>query len=277
MVVQDNDGIEGVSMSSKNSVEALESYRTQLGDDLVEFLGSFWTLQESVADDEFIETLQSIITFLDTHHEGFKDATAALFADDFTLEAPKSITADAIDDMVVDLIEVTGVDATGSDAAHLALAVVGALQPKAAKAAEGVEPPAKTSLETGACPVCGSPAALGIMRDEGQAKGGSRELWCALCDYKWGYPRIKCARCGNVRQKELEFFFAEEDPAHRVYACHDCGGTLKVVNEAELGKVVDPRVEEIVLEDLLDALIASGGATAIDDEAATAEGDEVAE
>jgi hypothetical protein len=252
-------------MTSTKSTEALESYRTQLGDDLVGFLGSFWTLQESIADKEFPVALRSIITFLDTHNEGFKDSMTALFADDFTLDVPDPITADSIDEMVVDLIGVTGVDATGSDAAHLALAVVGALQPKAAKAAEGIEPPIKSSLKTGACPVCDSPAALGIMRDEGQAKGGSRELWCALCDYLWGYPRIKCARCGNVRQKELEYFFAEDDPAHRVYACHDCGGTLKVVNEAELKKPVDPRVEEIVLEDLLDALISSGGATDVDD------------
>jgi|GEM_PF-2523789 len=242
-------------MSSAQSIKALEEYREVLGDDLVEFFTGLWTLQDTLADIDMLDALRSTITFLDTYHEGFRDAMLPLFADDFSLENIDPITAQGVEDLVNTLIETCDVDSEDVLATHLALAVVSVVQPKAMRGAQDVEAPDKSSLETGECPACGAPAAMGILRDEGQAHGGSRELWCALCDYHWAFPRIKCARCGNVRQKELEYFFVEGDNAHRVYGCGECGGTLKVVDEASLGHACDPRVEDIVLEGLLDAVV----------------------
>jgi len=226
-----------------------------LGDELVEFFTGLWTLQDTFEGEDLMGALRSTITFLDTYHEGFRDATTPLFADDFSLENIDPITAQGVEDLLNNLIAICDIDPNSMLGAQLALAVVSAIQPQAARAAKDIVAPDKSLLETGECPVCGAPAAMGILRNEGQAHGGSRELWCALCDYTWAFPRIKCVRCGNERQKELEFFFAEGDTAHRVYACEDCGGTLKVVNEADLGRMCDPRVEEIVLEGLLDAVI----------------------
>ena len=95
------------------------------------------------------------------------------------------------------------------------------------------------SKATGECPQCGAPAELGIMRDEGQAKGSPRVLWCKECETRWAFPRIKCARCGNEHQDELAYFFAEGDMGHRIYGCKECKGALKVICEADLGRAVD--------------------------------------
>jgi len=242
-----------------STIEALELYRVDLGDKLVGFFTDLWNAQEALEQKSVTEDLREMITFLDGHHDGFKEATSPLFADDFRIDELTEISSDDVEDLIVRLCDQCGFAPDSDEATILALATVSALQPRASAAAAAVGKLDAKAPDLGVCPICGAPAALGILRNEGQAHGGSRDLWCSLCDYTWNYPRIKCARCGNVRQDEIEFFFNETDKAHRVYACQDCGGTLKVVDETSLGRFCNPRVEELVLEDLLDAVIAGEG------------------
>ncbi|MCL2491418.1 MAG: formate dehydrogenase accessory protein FdhE [Coriobacteriia bacterium] len=246
-------------MSSVKSIDEIRQFREVLGDEPIELFTNLWTLQDSIADSDLLDGLRSTITFLEKYHPGLREATGPLFEQDFTLEQIDPITAIGVEELFNELAKSCEIDIEDEMAPPLALAVVSAIQPHAAAAAKAIKPPKKTDQKIGACPVCGGPASLGIIRNEGQAHGGSRELWCSLCDYTWPYPRIKCARCGNEKQRELQYFFVEEDPSRRVYVCNECNGTLKVVDETGLGRFCDPRVEDIVIEPLLNAIIADQG------------------
>ena len=242
-------------MSLESRIEALESYREQLGDEIVDFFSKLWARQDELSTSAPLDRLRESILFLDDYSPGLRDATEAVYTDQFVLEVPDKVTGESVERLIEDIAQMCGLDPASDLASNLSLAVICALRPEAQKAALCVEQPDKASVQTGECPCCGVPAALGIMRDDGQAAGSSRMLWCTLCENTWEFPRIRCARCGSSRQEDLEFFFVEGDSGHRIYGCAECKGTLKVVNEADLKRRCDPRVEELVLEELLDAVI----------------------
>jgi formate dehydrogenase maturation protein FdhE len=249
----------GGAMDNSKSIEGLVAYKDVLGDDVIAFFTDLWALQEDFSTDDILGNLKTAITHMGIKAPEFKDAVKAILESDDAIELPDPITVESVDKLLKTLADEAGIDPDSEDGVRLALATVAAIQPKAVEQAEKIEAPDKSELEIATCPSCGAPAALGILRDEGQAHGGSRVLWCGLCLKEWAFPRIKCARCGSEAQEDMQFFFAEGDKAHRVYACNKCKGTLKVINEAEMQKLSDPRVEEIVCEFLLDAVIAGEG------------------
>lgn len=101
--------------------------------------------------------------------------------------------------------------------------------------------------DSGLCPVCGTPAASGVIRDEGELQGGRRWLSCPTCRTQWEYARVRCARCGQRSHDKLEYLYDEQDPGHRVHTCKVCHGYIPQSFEKELPVLAVPEVEEIVM------------------------------
>ena len=81
----------------------------------------------------------------------------------------------------------------------------------------------------GYCPICGSPPALSILRDEGE-----RSLVCSFCGHEWQARRIYCPFCDNEDHKTLHYFFSEEEKDYRVDVCDACRKYLKTVDARKI-------------------------------------------
>lgn len=92
------------------------------------------------------------------------------------------------------------------------------------------------------CPLCGAQPLLGVLRPEGD--GGKRCLVCAFCGHEWGFRRIWCASCGEVDEKKLPVYVAEEFPHIRVETCDTCKSYLRTIDLTKDGHAV-PFVDDI--------------------------------
>ncbi len=92
----------------------------------------------------------------------------------------------------------------------------------------------------GYCPICGSPPALSILRDEGE-----RSLVCSFCGHEWHAPRIFCPFCENKDHKTLHYFFSEEEKGYRVDVCDACKKYLKTVDSRSMKHPIYSLVEQI--------------------------------
>ncbi len=92
--------------------------------------------------------------------------------------------------------------------------------------------------EGGSCPVCGARPHWGLLEFE----TGARILECWLCSTRWGYPRLSCPFCGNVDQRQLEFFSVDGDERVRVHFCRQCASYLKIMDCRDDGREVALRV-----------------------------------
>lgn len=171
-------------------------------------------------------------------------------------EAPE-LSPEALSRLFIDqsaalegLAEVYEVELGSADFEYLRLALATVMEPTAAAAAKKLEIPTETNFTEALCPVCGSPSPIAIHKDAGSNEGSPREMWCGLCNTEYRFPRISCARCGNKRQDELTYHFAEGDDNRRIYTCDACLGTLKVVSEVRLDYIPDARAESIVMVEL---------------------------
>ncbi|NVM22943.1 MAG: formate dehydrogenase accessory protein FdhE [Desulfobacterales bacterium] len=98
-----------------------------------------------------------------------------------------------------------------------------------------------TPWQKGYCPICGSPPALSILRDEGQ-----RSLLCSFCGHEWQALRIYCPFCDNKDRKTLHYFFSEEEEeGYRVDMCDQCKRYIKTVDTRKMSHPVHPLVEHI--------------------------------
>ena len=97
-----------------------------------------------------------------------------------------------------------------------------------------------TQWEKGYCPICGTPPALSILRDEGE-----RSLVCSFCGHEWQAQRIYCPFCDNKDHKTLHYFFSEEEKDYRVDVCDACKKYLKTVDTRKMKHPVYPLVEQI--------------------------------
>jgi len=98
----------------------------------------------------------------------------------------------------------------------------------------------ETPWQKGYCPICGSPPALSILRDEGK-----RSLLCSFCSHEWETQRIYCPFCNNNERKTLRYFFSEEEKGYRVDVCDECKKYIKTVDTREMKRPVHPFVEQI--------------------------------
>lgn len=93
-----------------------------------------------------------------------------------------------------------------------------------------------------ACPFCGSPALLSVVRSSDR----KRMLVCGLCGTQWPTLRATCPYCGENDPENYHFLYAEEQPAYRVEICESCGRHLRDVDEKRLGRKVYALLEDVL-------------------------------
>lgn len=81
----------------------------------------------------------------------------------------------------------------------------------------------------GYCPVCGTLPVVAILKDDGH-----RFMICGFCAHEWTVPRLFCPFCENQDQKQLDYFFSEDEKGLRVDVCHRCKKYIKTIDVREL-------------------------------------------
>ncbi len=270
---------------------ATAKYRTILGDQRVDFLLNLWKAQSEIsvdmpwkpkdienmqrtfgagspmltADapvidrDQFVAALAVVAEALKNHPQVDPENVPAVLSADLSV-----VEQSDLEDAILDPRSVTeriakrlGIDSeSGLEIMFLSSMVYFAIQPFAIEAAAIIKEavPSQELRASGTCPVCGAPAALGMIADAGEFTGGARQLWCSTCETVWGYPRVKCVRCGDTKPHRLHYYYDESDPGHRIHVCDTCGGSIPVVNE-KLARMLEPRVEELAMLDLNAAVV----------------------
>lgn len=92
------------------------------------------------------------------------------------------------------------------------------------------------------CPRCGQAPQVCCSRTSGD--GTALSLACSLCLAEWGFPRTRCAACGQGNDAELAWYGTDELPHLQVRACEICKRYLHVVNMVAEPHAV-PDVDEI--------------------------------
>lgn len=95
------------------------------------------------------------------------------------------------------------------------------------------------------CPTCGAPAAISSVIEGTEGTSNNRYLFCSCCGTQWPFERIRCALCGNTNSNKLKYVYADEDPAHRMHVCEDCGGAMATVFQDALKGPMDYDIELI--------------------------------
>jgi FdhE protein len=95
-----------------------------------------------------------------------------------------------------------------------------------------------------ACPFCGGPPQVSVLRHDSAGDGGGRALVCAMCATTWPLRRILCVNCGEEDDHRLQYFHADRFDHVRVDACESCRHYLKAVDLTRLG-LAAPLVEEV--------------------------------
>jgi FdhE protein len=93
----------------------------------------------------------------------------------------------------------------------------------------------------GYCPVCGSAPILSILESE-----GARSLICSFCWHPWSVKRSFCPFCENSENKELHYFFSEEEKEFRVYLCDKCNKYIKTIDTREVDRIIYPPLEQVL-------------------------------
>ena len=115
------------------------------------------------------------------------------------------------------------------------------LQPYAALVAGGTAvPPLLGTTRT--CPLCEGRPVIGVMRVEGD--GGKRFMVCSFCGYEWEFRRILCPTCGEVDEKKLPVYVAEQFPHVRVEVCDTCKFFVRTIDLTKDGHAV-PVVDDL--------------------------------
>lgn len=92
----------------------------------------------------------------------------------------------------------------------------------------------------GYCPICGSGPILSIL--EGN---GGRKLVCRFCWHHWSAKRMVCPFCEGSRDKDLHYFYNEEETGTRVDLCDHCRKYIKTLDTRKLGRLIYPPLEHI--------------------------------
>lgn len=93
----------------------------------------------------------------------------------------------------------------------------------------------------GYCPICGSAPILSIL-----AGKGARSLICSFCWHPWSVKRVFCPFCENSDDKELHYFFSEEEKEYRVYLCDKCHKYVKTIDTREVDRMIYPPLEQLL-------------------------------
>lgn len=104
------------------------------------------------------------------------------------------------------------------------------------------------SDEPWACPRCGWPPQVAVLRDE-PGSPGRRYLVCALCASARPFPRVRCPSCGETDSETLHLHEIESWPHLRIEECGSCRAYLKAVDLRRDGGAV-PIVEDLASPEL---------------------------
>lgn len=100
-----------------------------------------------------------------------------------------------------------------------------ALRPYLQLTAEKIQHEITHSVHGAGCPVCGEPARLAVLEDEGR-----KVMTCPRCLAHWNAKRIECAHCGNDDHKTIQFLTIEGDTSSQIQVCEKCSGYIKVID-----------------------------------------------
>ena len=89
------------------------------------------------------------------------------------------------------------------------------------------------------------PTAISSVSEGTEGNSNNRYLFCSCCGTQWPFERIRCALCGNTNSNKLKYVYADEDPAHRMHVCEDCGGAMATVFQDALKGPMDYDIELI--------------------------------
>ena len=97
------------------------------------------------------------------------------------------------------------------------------------------------------CPTCGSRAAISSVREAEGTQSNERQLFCSCCGTVWPFERVRCAVCGSTNSDKLKYYYADEDPAHRIHVCETCGGNMPTVFQNAMKGAMNYDIELIVM------------------------------
>ena len=107
-----------------------------------------------------------------------------------------------------------------------------------------------------ACPVCGGPPNMSVMRRTWdpsefiQAHGGRRYLRCSCCSTEWTHKRVSCPACGCEEPDDLVVLRDPARPSERADACRRCKTFLLCLDAGELAETPDPDVTALAMSAL---------------------------
>ena len=92
----------------------------------------------------------------------------------------------------------------------------------------------------GYCPICGNAPILSILEDEGR-----RKLVCSFCWHLWPAKRVHCPYCDSSQNKDLHYFYSEDEEDTRVDVCDNCKKYIKTVDTRKVARLIYPALEQI--------------------------------
>ena len=92
----------------------------------------------------------------------------------------------------------------------------------------------------GYCPICGSAPILSILESE-----GGRALVCGFCWHSWTAKRVHCPYCDSSQNKDLHYFYIEEENDSRVDLCDNCKKYIKTCDTRNATRLIYPPLEQI--------------------------------
>ena len=99
-----------------------------------------------------------------------------------------------------------------------------------------------------ACPRCGWPPQLALLRDGTEVRG-ERTLLCAVCSSEWVFTRATCPQCGSTDTDTLVYHVTDVWPHVRVEECQVCHTYLKAIDLRADGLAI-PIVDELASVEL---------------------------
>lgn len=100
-----------------------------------------------------------------------------------------------------------------------------AIHPYLQRTAEIVQEHVENAKSGNGCPVCGEPARLAILDDDGK-----KAVHCPRCLAHWHAKRLECVHCGNADHQKMKLITVEGDSASQIQVCDECNGYIKVID-----------------------------------------------
>ena len=92
----------------------------------------------------------------------------------------------------------------------------------------------------GYCPICGNAPILSILEGEGK-----RKLVCSFCWHLWSAKRVYCPYCDSSQNRDLHYFYNENEKDTRVDLCDNCKKYIKTLDVRKIERLIYPPLEQI--------------------------------